>query len=72
MSYQAEATALRKQLRRDNFTVEENGRGHWEVQTLDGERVTTFPKTPSDHRWRANTRADLRRWRRQKNTSEEK
>lgn len=66
MSYQAEARALRKTLRRDNFTVELNSKGHWEVQTEDGERVSTFSETPSDHRWRANALSDIRRWKRQK------
>jgi hypothetical protein len=40
--------------------VRSNGKAHLHVY-LDERLVTTFPRTPSDGRWRANAVADLRR-----------
>lgn len=66
MSHRGEAVKLVKHLRRTGFSVEIVGTGHWEVRTNDGERVTTFPSTPSDSRWKQNTEGNIKRWERGK------
>ena len=37
-------------LKAAGYQVVRNRRGHWEVYTADGEKVTTFSGTASDHR----------------------
>jgi hypothetical protein len=67
MSYTQDVRQLVRKLKRQGYLLEETKRGsHWEVRTKAGERVATFPSTPSDRRWRDNTLADIRRWERRK------
>lgn len=64
MSHKTDARRLKDQLRHEGYVVRLTGSGHWEVRTEDGERVTTFPQTPSDRRWRQNALCNIRRWKR--------
>lgn len=64
MSHKTDAKRLKGQLEEEGFTVKLTGSGHWEVRTESGERVTTFPQTPSDRRWRQNAIGNIRRWKR--------
>jgi hypothetical protein len=64
MSHKTDAKRLKDQLIREGFLVRMTGSGHWEVRTQSGERVTTFPQTPSDRRWRLNAITVIRRWKR--------
>jgi hypothetical protein len=63
MSGRHDARQLKKQLEQEGFTVRETGSGHYEVR-YEGRRVTTFPQTPSDCRWRLNTLGNIKRWKR--------
>jgi hypothetical protein len=58
-----DAKQLKKQLEREGFIVRETGSGHYEVR-WKGKRITTFPQTPSDCRWKLNTMANIKRWKR--------
>jgi hypothetical protein len=48
-------------LKAAGYQVVRNQRGHWEVYTADGEKVTTFSGTPSDRRSILNALAPLKR-----------
>lgn len=64
MSQQSDTAKLVRELRREGFSVEITGSGHWEVRASTGERITTFSQTPGDRRWRGNAVAPIRRWKR--------
>jgi hypothetical protein len=64
MSHRTDAVQLRRTLIKEGFQVKLTGSGHWEVRAQSGERVSTFPQTPSDRRWKQNTQAEIRRWKR--------
>ena len=48
-------------IRAAGYQVIINRKGHPEVYTTDGEKITTFSGTPSDHRSTLNSLAPLRR-----------
>ena len=48
-------------LKAAGFQVVRTQRGHWEVYTADGDRVTTFSGTASDRRSILNALAPLKR-----------
>jgi LysM repeat protein len=64
VSHKTDAKQLKNDLTEEGFTVRLTGSGHWEVRDDHGERVTTFPQTPSDRRWRQNALGAIRRWKR--------
>jgi hypothetical protein len=56
---------MRDKLRQEGFSVELTNGGHWEVRGENGRRVTTFPQTPSDRRWKLNAESEVKRWKRE-------
>lgn len=63
----SDVAAFIRQLRRAGYGVVMGGGGHWKV--WDGDRlVTTVPNSPTCHRWRLNSRSDIRRWEKEKET----
>lgn len=69
MSHRTDANQLRRKLNKEGFRVLMTGSGHGEVRSQQGERVSTFPQTPSDRRWKQNTMAEIRRWKRTRRTA---
>ncbi len=56
-----EVRKLVAQLERQGWRVELRGSGHYLAFSPDGKTIVLFASTPSDHRWRKNTIARLRR-----------
>lgn len=54
-------TKILKAITKAGYTVVINQRGHPEIYTQDGEKVTTFSGTPSDRRSLLNALAPLKR-----------
>ncbi len=66
MSYKTDAKKLKEQLEAEGFEVTRTGSGHYEVRhPTDPQRITNFPQTPGDHRWRQNTVMYIKRWKRE-------
>jgi len=64
VSRASEAIQFKRQLEREGFLVMMSKNNHWTVKSTDGVVVATFGATPSDHRWKQNTRGQIRRWER--------
>jgi hypothetical protein len=65
VSGRKEARQLKAQLESEGFLVLYTGSGHYEVRA-EGRKVTTFTSTPSDHRWKCNALAHVKRWKRER------
>lgn len=55
-----EVRSLLREVTRRGATIQPTANGHYRVR-LNGRTIATVPGTPSDHRWRRNARAQLRR-----------
>lgn len=59
-STQKELRQIIREAERQGWRVEQ--RKHWMFYAPDGKNIVTAPSTPSDHRWKQNLIAHLRRY----------